>query len=215
VDVCTQRSDTRMARLPASVWSAKRAAYRGLLQPLLTIGRASLFIFILQATIYEALLVEARHIPVSLWPLPLASSVMLIWFAARIWVRQNGKRFLTLGIRLHFSPARTARFPAHLSSVRSGQSCGTVVESCTTITMPANRLIAEIHNAPGTQQMPAILGSDDCNALLSGSADDARAALRRYPADLMTASPVSARVNTPKNSDAALMEAVTPLTAQK
>jgi putative SOS response-associated peptidase YedK len=36
--------------------------------------------------------------------------------------------------------------------------------------------------------------------------DEARAALRQYPADLMTAYPVSTRVNTPKNNDEKLIE---------
>ena len=44
---------------------------------------------------------------------------------------------------------------------------------------------AEIHNAK--QRMPAILRSEDISAWLAGSADDARAALKPYPADSMAA----------------------------
>jgi putative SOS response-associated peptidase YedK len=83
---------------------------------------------------------------------------------------------------------------------------GTVLESCTIITMPPNALMAEVHNAK--QRMPAILQHDDIEAWLSGSADDARGALKPYPADSMVTWPVSTRVNSPKNNDAALIERV-------
>ncbi|HEY6455653.1 MAG TPA: SOS response-associated peptidase [Steroidobacteraceae bacterium] len=81
---------------------------------------------------------------------------------------------------------------------------GKVLESCTIITMPPNPLLAEIHNAK--QRMPAILRSEDINAWLTGSADEARAALSPYPADAMVAWPVSTKVNSPKNNDAGLMD---------
>jgi putative SOS response-associated peptidase YedK len=80
---------------------------------------------------------------------------------------------------------------------------GTVVESCTIITMPPNALMAEIHNAK--QRMPMILAFENIEAWLEGSADDAHAALMPYPAELMAAWPVSARVNSPKNNDAKLL----------
>ena len=81
---------------------------------------------------------------------------------------------------------------------------GSVIESCTIITMPPNSLLAEIHNAK--QRMPAILQSQDIDAWLSGAIDQARAALKPYPSDSMVAWPVSSRVNTPKNDDAQLIE---------
>jgi putative SOS response-associated peptidase YedK len=80
---------------------------------------------------------------------------------------------------------------------------GKVVESCTIITMPPNPLMAEIHNVK--QRMPAILQSEDVNAWLAGSADEARAALKPYPADSMVAWPVSRRVNTSKNNHESLI----------
>jgi len=43
------------------------------------------------------------------------------------------------------------------------------------------------------------------DAWLDGSIDDARAALKQYPADSMLAWPVSSRVNSPKNNDAKLI----------
>ena len=80
---------------------------------------------------------------------------------------------------------------------------GKVLESCTIITMPPNPLMAEIHNVK--QRMPAILQSEDINAWLAGSADEARAALKPYPADSMVAWPVSRRVNTPRNNHESLI----------
>jgi putative SOS response-associated peptidase YedK len=40
----------------------------------------------------------------------------------------------------------------------------------------------------------------------AGSADEARAALKSYPADSMIAWPVGMRVNTPKNNDSKVIE---------
>jgi putative SOS response-associated peptidase YedK len=86
---------------------------------------------------------------------------------------------------------------------RSVTAEGAALESCTIITMPPNALMAEIHNAK--QRMPAILQSQDIEAWLSGSLDDARGALKPYPDDLMHAQKVSTRVNSPKNNDENLL----------
>jgi putative SOS response-associated peptidase YedK len=85
---------------------------------------------------------------------------------------------------------------------------GSLLESCTIITMPPNALLAEIHNVK--QRMPAILQSEDINAWLAGSPEEARAALKPYPADSMVAWPVSRRVNTPRNNHVSLIEKETP-----
>jgi putative SOS response-associated peptidase YedK len=100
---------------------------------------------------------------------------------------------------------------------RSHTEEGAAIESCTMITMPANRIMSEIHNskvhsgkriplAPEERRMPAILLKDEWDAWLAGSNEQAEACLKQYPDDLMLAWPVSARVNTPKNNDAALIE---------
>lgn len=75
------------------------------------------------------------------------------------------------------------------------------VESFTIITMPANELVGRIH---AKQRMPAILQDDAVSAWLAGEPD----VLATYPADRMAAHPVSTRVNTPRNDDAALIEPV-------
>jgi SOS response associated peptidase (SRAP) len=90
----------------------------------------------------------------------------------------------------------------------SGTDEGKPIESCTIITIPPNPLLAEIHNVK--QRMPAILQSEDIEAWLMGSVDDAQGALKRYPAETMTAWPASRRVNTPKNDHETLIEPETP-----
>ncbi len=80
---------------------------------------------------------------------------------------------------------------------RSVPARGDAVESCTIITLPANALMAQIHNS--RQRMPAILRREDQEAWLMGTLDDARAALAPYPAEQMVAYPVSTRVNSPRN----------------
>jgi putative SOS response-associated peptidase YedK len=87
---------------------------------------------------------------------------------------------------------------------RSVRADGTAIESCTLITLPANTLMAEIHNAK--KRMPAILAAPDHAAWLSGTAAQAQATLRAYPDDAMHAYRVGPRVNTPKNDDAGLIE---------
>jgi len=89
---------------------------------------------------------------------------------------------------------------------RSRRADGSHVFSCTLITVPANRLLAEVHN--GKQRMPAILAESDHESWLSGAPEQARAvALKPYPDDLMTAWRVSRRVNNPKlPNDASLIQ---------
>ncbi len=87
---------------------------------------------------------------------------------------------------------------------RSQAGDGTVVESCTIITMPANALMATVHN--GRARMPAILARDDRAKWLSGSPAEAHAALQPYADGLMVAYRVGSRVNSPRNNDASLLE---------
>src|SRR5882762_11875870 len=61
---------------------------------------------------------------------------------------------------------------------RSRKNDGTVIESCVHITMPANALMADIHNTGNNpHRMPAILGAEDRDAWLNGTVEQARAAL--------------------------------------
>jgi putative SOS response-associated peptidase YedK len=88
---------------------------------------------------------------------------------------------------------------------RSMKADRTVVESFTIITVPANDLLATINPE---KRMPAILRAEDIETWLTGTPDQAKAALSTWPADQLRAHKVNARVNSPKNDDPALMEAV-------
>jgi putative SOS response-associated peptidase YedK len=78
------------------------------------------------------------------------------------------------------------------------------VESCTIVTMPANELMAEIHNVK--HRMPAILAKKDREVWLAGTSEEAFKVIKQYADTHMVATPVSTRVNTPKNNDALLIE---------
>ena len=92
---------------------------------------------------------------------------------------------------------------------RSTTGQGVAIESCVHITMPANALMADIHNTGhNPHRMPAIVRAEDRDVWLNGTADEARAVLQQYPADLMSAYEVSTRVNSVKNDDPQLIEPV-------
>jgi putative SOS response-associated peptidase YedK len=90
---------------------------------------------------------------------------------------------------------------------RSRREDGSYVFSCTLITVPANPLLAEIHNEK--QRMPAILAGSDHEVWLRGEPGQARQALKSFPDELMQAWKVSPRVNRPKlPNDASLLDPV-------
>lgn len=92
---------------------------------------------------------------------------------------------------------------------RSVKADGTAIESCVHITMPANALMRDIHNAGNNPfRMPAILRREDRDIWLNGGAEEARNVLVQYDPGLMLAHEVTTRVNTPKNNDPSLIEAV-------
>jgi putative SOS response-associated peptidase YedK len=88
---------------------------------------------------------------------------------------------------------------------RSIRADRTVIESFTIITVPANDLMAAIHS---DKRMPAILHTEDLEVWLTGTPEQARAALIQFPGDQLRAHKVSPRVNSPKNDDATLIEAI-------
>jgi putative SOS response-associated peptidase YedK len=90
---------------------------------------------------------------------------------------------------------------------RSRRADGSHLFSCTLITVPANRLLAEVHN--GKQRMPAVLSDSDHATWLGGDTAAAHALLKSYPEELMLAWRVSRRVNAAKlPNDATLIEPV-------
>jgi len=66
--------------------------------------------------------------------------------------------------------------------------------------------MTEIHNVK--HRMPAILAKEDRDIWLAGASEEAFGVIKQYPDTHMVATPVSPRVNTPKNNDAAL---ITPI----
>jgi putative SOS response-associated peptidase YedK len=77
-----------------------------------------------------------------------------------------------------------------------------VIESCALLTVPANRLIAEIDD---DQQMPAILRREDYDEWLTSTASKAQSLLRTYPLERMVTHPVGPRVNYLEFDDAELI----------
>ncbi len=79
---------------------------------------------------------------------------------------------------------------------RSRRADGSYLFSCTLITVPANTLLATVHNAK--QRMPAIIADSEYGSWLSAPPREARALLRPYPDEPMRAWKVSRRVNSPR-----------------
>jgi putative SOS response-associated peptidase YedK len=78
-----------------------------------------------------------------------------------------------------------------------------VIESCALITVAANPLMAEFDSASG--QMPAILKSEDYDAWLSSTAEQANGLLRPYPQTAMVCHPVAPHVNYPQFDEPGLI----------
>ena len=105
---------------------------------------------------------------------------------------------------IHLNDQEVFAFAGLWDSSRTDQ--GDRIESCAHLTLPASRLLAEIHNTQ--RRMPAILAREDREAWLEGTPEEAWAVLKPYPDEHLVAWPVSTRVNKPANDDAALIEPV-------
>ena len=79
-----------------------------------------------------------------------------------------------------------------------------VTESCSIITLPANPLMAKIHNAGA--RMPAMLTRGQRNLWLTGSTESAGMTLSAYADERLLAYAVSDRINSPRNNDESLLE---------
>jgi putative SOS response-associated peptidase YedK len=76
--------------------------------------------------------------------------------------------------------------------------------SFTIIVTSANDLVANVHD-----RMPVILDADAASTWLGGGSREAmQALLQPFPADRMSATPVSRRVNSPANDDPGVIEPV-------
>ena len=88
--------------------------------------------------------------------------------------------------------------------VVSRRDDGSYVFSCTLITVPANSLLAQVHNAK--QRMPAILDEAHYDTWLNAAPAAAHELLTPYPAQRMSAWEVGRRVNNPRfENDASLI----------
>jgi putative SOS response-associated peptidase YedK len=83
---------------------------------------------------------------------------------------------------------------------------GESIISCALITMPANEIMANIHNSKC--RMPAILNHAEIETWLTGTPEQARALLKQHPSEEMLAWPVSTRVNVPRNNSPDLVEPI-------
>jgi putative SOS response-associated peptidase YedK len=77
-------------------------------------------------------------------------------------------------------------------------------DSCAIVTMPANSLMAGIHNSKA--RMPVILARDMREPWLFGSAEAAVETIVAYPDEQMIAYPVDCRVDSVANNDEALLD---------
>jgi putative SOS response-associated peptidase YedK len=83
---------------------------------------------------------------------------------------------------------------------------GPPIDSCTIITTVANDLIRPLH-----ARMPVILAPEDYDLWLEPAVQEVQriqSLLRPYPAEEMTAYPVSTRVNNPANDSPECLEPV-------
>jgi putative SOS response-associated peptidase YedK len=94
---------------------------------------------------------------------------------------------------------------------RSIKAEGTIVESVTIITMPANELMKQIHNSrkrerrrellpEDERRMPAILRKEDQETWLTGTAEEAWSVLKQYASGHMVAWPVDGPVDPTQQS---------------
>jgi putative SOS response-associated peptidase YedK len=82
---------------------------------------------------------------------------------------------------------------------------GETIDSCTLITTDPNEVMAELHD-----RMPVILAPDDYDLWLDPefeSKEKLVSLLRPFPADDMSAHPISTLVNSPRNDVPACIEA--------
>jgi putative SOS response-associated peptidase YedK len=87
---------------------------------------------------------------------------------------------------------------------RSSLDANTVTECCSIVTLPANPLIAEIHNSG--LRMPALLTREQRELWLFGTVDSAGMALAAYPGERLLSYAVSDRINSPHSNDETLVE---------
>lgn len=84
---------------------------------------------------------------------------------------------------------------------------GNAVLSCTIVTLDANSLMREIHNAGANKhRMPLMLDRRAADVWLNGSVDEARAVVTPMPADEMAAYEIGRAINNPNHDNADILQ---------
>ena len=78
---------------------------------------------------------------------------------------------------------------------------GTLLDTCAIVTTEANPLLGPVHD-----RVPVIIGRDDYARWLDPANADVADLIAPYPSSAMATYPVSSRVNSVRNDDAALLE---------
>ena len=86
---------------------------------------------------------------------------------------------------------------------------GETVHSCTIVTLGANELMRDIHNAgKNRHRMPLILPEDHWETWLAATPAEAWDLIQPYPADEMRARPVSHAINNPNLDEPQVLDAI-------
>ena len=108
---------------------------------------------------------------------------------------RDGAAMVFAGLWERWTVPEGAAFTGSLAE----RSPGDAVETCTILTTAANETVAPVHG-----RMPVILPPDAWGTWLAGD----EVPLAPYPADAMTAHPVSTHVNRPANDDPRCVEPI-------
>ena len=83
---------------------------------------------------------------------------------------------------------------------------GREIHSCALITMPANELMANIHNLK--KRMPLLIDKDQLDVWLGGAPEEAKTCLKPWASDAAVAWPISTGVNSPRNNGPELLQPI-------
>jgi|GEM_PF-3482539 len=89
-----------MAAVQNQAWA------RSIFRPGTTLGRASLFVFVLQFHVYNIAIRPIHTTYTHAWPVILLMTIALLVAAAALWNRLNLNRYLTVGLERLLSPVR-------------------------------------------------------------------------------------------------------------
>ncbi len=95
---------------------------------------------------------------------------------------------------------------------RSTSADGTTLESYAIVTVPANELMARIHNT--RHRMPAILTRDTYDVWLTGTPEEAFAILKPIASEALGAHAVGTAVNSPRNNQPSLIAPLQAVASQ-